>query len=616
MKLRLPGFIWRLVTTTRYWRENRLILGEMKHLSHLLVLALLLPFLSAVFEGFSIGFLLAFLQTLVDPDVAPWQTGVAPIDDWILEIGASERSRLYRVSALILISTVLRSGCNYANAVCLEFIRTQLVNRLQKRLFEQLQALSLSFYSKVRLGEVLNTMTTEIGQLQQAIGLFNLIFTKIMVIAAYSVLAVHISWSLSLLAIALFGLTAVGIATLNRRLREISFQVSQTRGNFAALTTELISGMRLVQAFATQDFERQRFYQSSDEVAAMALSSTFHISIVRPIAEIAGSFILVGMLLLGMEVWVAHTTLTVASLLTFVFVLFRAARAVQEINGCLATLSYLQGPIQHIENLLRTDDKPYVPNGDRPFMGLQQAIEFVAVDFGYDSKIPVLQNISLTIPKGETLAIVGASGAGKSTLADLIPRFYDPIQGELRLDGVDIRTFDIASVRRKMAVVSQDTFIFNASVRHNIAYGFAEIKEQEVVQAARLANALDFIEELPHGFDTVLGDRGVRLSGGQRQRIAIARALLRNPEILILDEATSALDSVSERLIQKSLEDLAIGRTVIIIAHRLSTIIRADQIVVLEQGQIVEQGTYPELLARKGKLWKYHQMQYGSINLL
>ncbi|GAC1478487.1 MAG: hypothetical protein NVS2B14_19610 [Chamaesiphon sp.] len=206
-------------------------------------------------------------------------------------------------------------------------------------------------------------------------------------------------------------------------------------------------------------------------------------------------------------------------------------------------------------------------------------------------------------------ALVGSSGSGKTTLVDLINRFYDPTKGEILLDGVNLPQFEINSLRRRLAVVSQDTFIFNTSVRNNIAYGTEGATEVAIQEVARLANALEFIQEMPEGFETQLGDRGVRLSGGQRQRIAIARALLRDPEILILDEATSALDSVSERLIQESLEKLSVGRTVIAIAHRLSTIMRADKVVVLEQGRIVEQGKYQELLEQRGKLWKYHQLQ-------
>ncbi|MGL4621313.1 MAG: ABC transporter ATP-binding protein, partial [Chroococcidiopsis sp.] len=257
----------------------------------------------------------------------------------------------------------------------------------------------------------------------------------------------------------------------------------------------------------------------------------------------------------------------------------------------------------------------YLRNGKLQFSKLQRAIEFVSVDFGYDKKHSVLHNIKLTINRGEMTALVGSSGAGKTTLADLIPRFYDPTQGQIFIDGIDLQNYDIKSLRRKLAVVSQDTFIFNASVRDNIAYALEEVDEEAVWEAARLANALEFIQKLPEGFDTQLGERGVRLSGGQRQRLAIARALLRDPDILILDEATSALDSVSERLIQESLEKLSQGRTVIAIAHRLSTIVRADKVVVLEQGRILEQGTYQELLQQRGNLWKYHQMQHEVSQL-
>lgn len=259
---------------------------------------------------------------------------------------------------------------------------------------------------------------------------------------------------------------------------------------------------------------------------------------------------------------------------------------------------------------MKSDDKNYFQNGKLQFKALERAINLVSVDFGYDDQNIVLHNITLTIEKGKMTALVGASGAGKTTLADLIPRFYNATEGNVYIDEVDIRLFEINSLRRKIAVVSQDTFIFNTDVWQNIAYGTPQATNEQIQEAAKLANALEFILEMPEGFNTQLGDRGVRLSGGQRQRIAIARALLRNPEILILDEATSALDSVSERLIQDSLEKLSVGRTVIAIAHRLSTIAKADKVVVLEAGRIVEQGKYQELLARQGKLWEYHQMQY------
>jgi ATP-binding cassette, subfamily B, bacterial MsbA len=260
--------------------------------------------------------------------------------------------------------------------------------------------------------------------------------------------------------------------------------------------------------------------------------------------------------------------------------------------------------------LLRRDDKPYFMDGQQIFAGLQQSIDFESVDFSYITGEPILHDITLSISCGETTALVGSSGAGKTTLADLLPRFYDPSRGRILVDGVNLKDLKIDSLRRRMAIVSQDTFIFDATVRENIVYGVDNASDSDIYEAARMANALEFIQDMPYGFETELGDRGIRLSGGQRQRIAIARALLRNPEILILDEATSALDSVTERLIQESLEKLSAGRTVIAIAHRLSTISNADKVVVLERGRIVEQGSYQALLDQRGELWKYHKMQY------
>lgn len=282
------------------------------------------------------------------------------------------------------------------------------------------------------------------------------------------------------------------------------------------------------------------------------------------------------------------------------------------LNGALIGFMSSQGSLSCVTDLLRRDDKPYFEDGRRAFTGLQRSIDLETVDFSYNPGEPVLSEITLSIKRGEMTALVGASGAGKTTLADLLPRFYDPTQGRILVDGIDLREFKINSLRRRMAVVSQDTFIFHTTVKENIVYGVESANDTDVYEAARMANALDFILALPQGFDTILGDRGVRLSGGQRQRIAIARALLRNPEILILDEATSALDSVTERLIQESLERLSAGRTVVAIAHRLSTIANADKVVVMEQGRIVEQGSYQDLLEDRGKLWKYHQMQFET----
>jgi subfamily B ATP-binding cassette protein MsbA len=419
-----------------------------------------------------------------------------------------------------------------------------------------------------------------------------------------------LSWQLTIITVMLFSLVSAGISTLMGRIREVSFEKTKAFKDYTSVSLEFINGIRTVQAFAAQDFERRRFNEAIGQNLKAAIKSVSAMSLVEPLSEGVSTTMLIGLLILAFTLLIQNGKLQSAELLTFLFVLLRFAPNVRYIDAARAQFNNFQGSLTNISELLRTDDKPYLQNGTVQFSGLKRAIEFVSVDFGYDPGEFVLQNISLTIDRGKTTALVGASGAGKSTLADLIPRFHDPSQGKILVDGVDLREFDINSLRRKMAIVSQDTFIFNTSVQNNIAYALEGVEEAAIREAARLANALEFIEDMPEGFETQLGDRGVRLSGGQRQRIAIARALLRNPEILILDEATSALDSVSERLIQESLEKLSVGRTVIAIAHRLSTIVRADKVVVLEQGHIVEQGTYQELLQQRGKLWQYHQMQH------
>ncbi len=611
MRLKIPSVLRRSLRSSKLWQENALVLREFAYFPWVVIAAIAFALCSAAFEGFGFGFLMAFLQSLVNPN-QPFKTGINWFDLWVLGTNHSTTEQLYRVSGLILASAWIRALFNYLTQVYTEMSQQKLVDRLRKRIFEQLQAVSLSYFGKIHSGELINSLTGEIGKLQIAFGLLAYIITKGLTLVVYALLLFTISWQLTVVSIILFTTVAVGLTTLNRRVRESSFAVTEASGVFTTIALELINGMRTVQAFATQDFERKRFYKASTSVYKTGMKAARRWAIVRPMAEGLATTVLISMIILAITVFVANGTLQTASLLTFLFILFRLVPALHEINGNRAQLSSFGGAIANICDIIRTEDKSYLKDGGRWFKGLNRSIDFVAVEFGYDPTQPVLRDITLTLPKGKMTALVGGSGAGKTTLADLIPRFYDPTAGQILLDGRDLRSFSIKSVRGKMAIVSQDTFIFNASVRYNIAYGLEDASEDAIIEAARQANALDFILELPEQFDTKLGDRGVRLSGGQRQRLAIARALLRDPEILILDEATSALDSVSERLIQDSLEKLSKGRTVIAIAHRLSTIMRADKVVVLEQGQIVEQGTYQELLNLRGRLWHYHRMQHEA----
>lgn len=610
MRFKLPNPVRNLLKATSFWRENRIVLREFKYFRRIAILALVFTLISATFEGFGVGFLLSFLQGLTSPDAKPIQTGINWFDVWVLGVNAPIKERLYRVSGLILLTTLIRLSFTYLGKLYSLISQYTLAYQLRLRLFEQLQTVSLSYYAKTRPGNLVNVLTNEINQIILAFEVVTVFLIRGSTLIAYLASALLLSWQMTIVAAMLFSLLSVAISTLLKQVREASFEKSKASGWYTAVSLEFINGIRTIRAFAAQDFERDRFYKANLQLLKASNQSKAVQALVEPLSEGVASAMLIGMLVVAFAVLIPKGQLASASLLTFLFVLLRMIPIVRQLNSARAKLSTFHGSVITLKAVLRKEDKPYLKDGKLQFQSLNRAIDFRSVDFSYDSDDLVLHNITLTIQKGQTTALVGGSGAGKSTLVDLIPRFYDPTQGKVLIDGVDLKEFEVNSLRQKLAVVSQDTFIFNGSVLENIAYALKEVDEAAILLAARQANALEFIQELPEGFETQLGDRGVRLSGGQRQRIAIARALLRDPDILILDEATSALDSVSERLIQDSLEKLAVGRTVIAIAHRLSTIVRADKVVVLEQGHVVEQGGYQELLEQRGRLWKYHQMQH------
>ncbi|MES1021285.1 heterocyst formation ABC transporter subunit HepA [Gloeocapsa sp. BRSZ] len=599
-----------LLSATKFWQENYFLIREFRNFRSIAVLAIVFTIVAALFEGIGVGFILSFLQNLTNPNAQPIRTGIEWFDIWFLGVNVPASERVYRVCGLILLTTLLRSLFTYLGRLYTQIAQFKLVYFLRKRVFELFQSLSLRYFAKTRSGGLVHSITTEIMQLMQAFNFVSVILTKFTILFVYIISMLLLSWQLTIVTVLLFSLVSVGMTALLGRVREASFERTRAAKWYTSISLEYIHGIRTVQAFAAYNFERKRFDEANSNFLKATTKAVSVSSVIEPLSEGVATAILVGMLLLAFSVLIPSGQLQVSSLLTFLFVLLRIMPLRRQIDGARVQLSNCQGSFNNIRELLQTEDKPFFHNGNKKFVGLKRAVEFVGVDFGYDADEIVLHNINLTIEKGKMTALVGASGAGKSTLADLIPRFYDPTHGQVLIDGVDLREFNVYSIRNKLAVVSQDTYIFNTSVRENIAYALEGVDDAAVVEAAKLANALEFIQELPQGFETQLGDRGVRLSGGQRQRIAIARALLRNPEILILDEATSALDSVSERLIQQSLEKLAVGRTVIAIAHRLSTIVRADKVVVLEQGRIVEQGGYQELLDQRGELWKYHQMQH------
>ncbi|EKU97431.1 ABC-type multidrug transport system, ATPase and permease component [Leptolyngbya sp. PCC 7375] len=610
MKIKLPGALRTLIKTTQIWKEHHLILREFKYFRRIVFLAILFALIAAAFEGITVGFIASFLQGLTNPGEPPIQTGIQWFDTIFLATQASATERIYRLSGLLLVGVWLRGCFDYLSTIYAKKSSLTLVNRLRGRIFDQLESLRLSYYTTVSPGALMSTIRGEVNQVQQA---FNVLATSVVQgskVLAYLTSMLLLSWQLFLISTLVFALISVGLTSLTAKVREASFAVPAANKAFTNRALTFINGIRTVHASGTQDFERKRFYAAAQQIHDSQLAVINLSALVRPLIEGLGVTLLVGMVVISFSLLIARGQLKAAELLTFLFVLIRTTPLISSLNGIRVGFLSSQGALHSVNDLLRRDDKPYFQDGHQEFHRLERSIDFVSVDFSYNPGEPILHDITLSIKRGETTALVGASGAGKTTLADLIPRFYDPTRGRILIDGVDLNELKINSFRKRMAIVSQDTFIFNTTVAENLAYGVEDINDTDIIEATKAANALEFIQELPQGFETILGNRGVRLSGGQRQRIAIARALLRNPEILILDEATSALDSVTEKLIQDSLEKLSKGRTVIAIAHRLSTIANADKVVVMEKGRIVEQGKYQDLLEEEGKLWKYHKMQF------
>ncbi|SHL05569.1 heterocyst formation ABC transporter subunit HepA [Rhodothermus profundi] len=598
------------------WRQEegmRLILQQLWAHRRLFVLTVVLTGLGAAFEGVGLGLLVPFLDSLMNPEAKGFATGWAWIDQHLLRVDAPVMTRLYWFSGLILLAILLRGGLGYAAQQFSIRLQEAILHRLRCQIVDQLQAVSLKFYAHRRAGDLLNVLTAEIQRLRFLFGTSSAILINGFLLVVYGTAIFALSWSLALVAIGMTAGLFVVVRALVERLKREGNAITRTNSWIASRAQELIAGIRTVLTHGAQAFESARFRRVSQEAADVVVQISRKQALIGPLSQAVASIALIGLIIVAVQYFVLPGRISMAVLITFLFAFFRMLPLVQNINNLRAMWAKQRGAVQAVADILRRDDKPYLPDGTIPFEGLREAIELRHVSFGYEPGQRVLHDINLTIRRGQTVAFVGASGAGKSTLADLIVRLYDPDEGQILYDGVDLRQYRIDTIRRRVAVVSQDTFLFHDTIRANIAYGLEDVSEERIRWAAAQANALEFIEQLPEGFDTVVGDRGTRLSGGQRQRIAIARALLRDPDILVLDEATSALDSVSERLVQEALERLMAGRTVIVIAHRLSTIENVDLVVVLEAGRIVEQGTYDELIERKGYLWTYYRLQHQLV---
>ncbi|OBQ08602.1 MAG: ABC transporter [Anabaena sp. LE011-02] len=565
----------------------------------------ILGILASLAEGIGISLLIPFLQNLQSGNSLVINNPIIQnIDQYLINFQPQQRVLL--LTSSILVAILIKAVLSYIYTALCSWLQNSTLHRLRTAVYKQLIAVSQSFWDTNKSGELLNLITQETYYSSQALSFLIWVIINLSMIGIFGLLLLLISWRLTLLVALGFLLVSVLIRTLTSKTQVLGRKYQQANIYLSNLTLETFTGIKTIRAFGKESYEEQRYYQASKKSRDSGINSAMQSVMIEPVSEGLSVAILMCVMLIAF-----YTQVTLPVLITFIFMLYRLQPQVQKLNSNLTQVIALSNYVKSVFLLLEREDKPYVISGNVNFHDLRKGITFDAVNFLYPSQNkPALENISLFIPKGKTTALVGYSGAGKSTIINLIFRLYDVTSGEIYIDNYLIKELDLATWRSNMALVSQDVHIFSSTVRENIAYGRPDATETEIVAAAKQAYAHEFICELAQGYDTFVGDRGIKLSGGQRQRISIARAILCNPEILILDEATNALDNISEKLIQDAINLLSQNRTVIVIAHRLSTIKDADQIIVLKQGKVEEQGSFSDLMEKQAVFHKLYQLDY------
>jgi ATP-binding cassette, subfamily B, bacterial MsbA len=583
----------------------------------LLAAGIAVTFIASVLDGFVLVVLIPLLKNLFGT-AGELHTGSTQLEAMVdrvlapLIAGLSPAAAAGRLVVLLVVGLLIKNSLSYLSSQITVRAQEGLVRDLRTRLFDHLLTLELGFFQRTRAGQVISAMMTEVDQTKAVItaSLVSL-FQNLVVVAVTLVVLSQISMRLTLFTLAFVPLLVMLLQRLVRRLRRHARARSKERGEVTATVTERIGAIRLIRSYGEEARESAAFDAQTNRYRKQVIRTQRFSSLTSPITEVFSGFLVI------LIIWAATrpellglaAPLAPATIIVFLMAALRLTSPLKTISGYPSMMALALASAERIFQVL---DEPST-EVDRPGEGeasFEREIVFDRVTFRYGDGAPVLSEVSFTVPKGTVVALVGPSGAGKTTLADLLPRFHDPTSGEIRLDDVPLTRLRRRSLRALMGVVSQDTVLLNNTVFANIAYGSPGASRERVEAAAEAANAAGFIRQLPQGFDTVLGERGTRLSGGQRQRIAIARALLRDPPILILDEATSALDTESERLVQQAIDRLMRERTVLVIAHRLATVRDADEIVVLDDGRVAQRGSHEELHRAGGLYRRLHDLQF------
>ena len=590
--------------------------------------------LSSLLDGSSILLSIPLLDTLFKQSGAGSNETVQQIQSQVQSTGGNSFSNFFnevmafiksfifsgdtsevviKICLLIVITFLGKNLFGYLQAYTLANVEQGLIRDLRDEAYNHLHKLPMSFFKNEKTGNLISRITNDVNMVQSSVSaVFLNLIREPFKIFIFLGIAFSISWKLTLFSLVVLPISMSIIGYIGLILRKQSGLLLEKMADITNNLHETITGVKIVKAFGMEDYENKKFFNETNKYFKLSLRITRIRNISSPVTEFLSVVVAVVIIYYGAQLVLVDHTISASEFIGFLFAIFQMMPPIKELSTVNNRIQESSAAADRIFEIL--DTEPKIKNADNPVSieDFKGTIEFDHVSFMYeDSDEPVLEDINLKAAKGNVIALVGSSGAGKTTMADLIPRFYDPIAGKILLDGIDIKQIRIEDLRKLMGIVTQETVLFNESVKSNIAYGLSGYPDDKIIAATKAANAYNFIMEMPHQFDTIIGEKGIKISGGQRQRISIARALLKNPPIMIFDEATSALDNESEVLVQEAIDRLMQDRTVFVIAHRLSTIRNADRILVLDKGRIVQDGRHEELLAdEKGIYKKLYELQF------